>query len=48
MISDLVSYGLLTSIFILTGLRMLIEKPNKLKETQLLWPKKSSTKSKEA
>jgi hypothetical protein len=32
MVSDLVTYALLTSIFIVTGLRMLVEKPNKLKE----------------
>lgn len=27
MVSDLVSYGLLASIFIVTGLRMFVEKP---------------------
>lgn len=32
MISDLVTYALLASIFIVTGLRMFVEKPNKLKE----------------
>jgi hypothetical protein len=32
MISDLVTYALLASIFIVTGLRMFVEKQNKLKE----------------
>jgi hypothetical protein len=32
MASDLVTYALLASIFIVTGLRMFVEKPNKLKE----------------
>jgi hypothetical protein len=32
MISDLVTYALLASIFVVTGLRMFVEKPNKLKE----------------
>jgi hypothetical protein len=32
MVSDLIMYALLASIFIVTGLRMLVEKPNKLKE----------------
>jgi hypothetical protein len=32
MVSDLIMYALLASIFIVTGLRVLVEKPNKLKE----------------
>ena len=32
MVSDLISYGLLASVFIVTGLRILVEKPNKPKE----------------
>lgn len=32
MVSDFISYGLLASAFIVTGLRMFVEKPNKLKE----------------
>jgi hypothetical protein len=32
MVSDLIMYALLASIFIVTGLRMFVEKPNKLKE----------------
>jgi hypothetical protein len=32
MVSDLIMYALLASIFIVTGLRMFDEKPNKLKE----------------
>jgi hypothetical protein len=32
MVSDLIMYGLLASIFIVTGLRMFVEKPNKLNE----------------
>lgn len=35
MLSDLISYGLLASIFIVTGLRLLVEKPNTLKEIPL-------------
>jgi hypothetical protein len=35
MVSDLISYGLLASIFVVTGLRMFVEKPNKLKELPL-------------
>ncbi len=46
--SDLVSYGLLASIFILTGLRMLIEKPNKLREAQLARPKRTVGESTES
>ena len=32
MLSDLISYGLLVSVFVVTGLRMFVEKPNGLKE----------------
>jgi hypothetical protein len=32
MVSDLIMYALLASIFIVTGLRMFVDKPNKLKE----------------
>jgi hypothetical protein len=32
MVSDLIMYVLLASIFVVTGLRMFVEKPNKLKE----------------
>jgi hypothetical protein len=32
--SDLISYALLAGIFVITGLRMLIEKPRKLTETE--------------
>jgi hypothetical protein len=32
MVSDLISYGLLASVFVVTGLRMFVEKSNKLKE----------------
>ncbi len=32
MLSDLISYGLLASIFVFTGLRMFIEKPNQIKQ----------------
>lgn len=35
MLSDLISYGLLVSIFVVTGLRMFVEKPNELKELPL-------------
>lgn len=35
MVSDLVSYGLLASVFIVTGLRMFVDKPNKIKEIRL-------------
>jgi hypothetical protein len=36
MVSDLISYGLLASVFVVTGLRILVEKPNKLKEIPVL------------
>jgi hypothetical protein len=35
MLSDLISYGLLVSVFVVTGLRMFVEKPNGLKELPL-------------
>ena len=34
--SDLISYALLAGIFVITGLRMLIEKPRKLTETETM------------
>jgi hypothetical protein len=34
--SDLVSYALLAGIFLITGLRMFVEKPKKLTETETL------------
>ncbi len=38
MVSDLITYGLLASIFVLNGLRMFIEKPRKALEAPLpLW-----------
>jgi len=33
--SDLTTYALLASVFIVTGLRMFVEKPNKLTEIPL-------------
>jgi hypothetical protein len=35
MLSDLISYGVLAGVFIVTGLRALIDKPNKLKTIPL-------------
>jgi hypothetical protein len=35
MLSDLISYGLLVSVFVVTGLRMFVEKPNGLKQLPL-------------
>jgi hypothetical protein len=35
MISDVLSYALLTGVFIVTGLRLLIEKPTRFKEVSL-------------
>jgi hypothetical protein len=35
MLSDLMSYGLLASIFVLTGLRNFIEKPNRANQFSL-------------
>lgn len=38
--SELITYGLLASIFIVTGLRMFIEKPKKALElTEQPWPR---------
>jgi hypothetical protein len=44
MLSDLISYGLLVSVFVVTGLRMFVEKPNGLKELPL-WSWKSINKN---
>jgi len=41
MLSDLISYALLAGIFIVTGLRALIDKPNKIAEIPL-WAKKTN------
>lgn len=35
MISDIISYALLAVIFVVTGLRLFIEKPNRLTEIPL-------------
>jgi hypothetical protein len=35
MLSDLISYALLAGIFVVTGLRTLIDKPHKLSEIPL-------------
>ena len=35
MISDLISYALLAFIFVVTGLRMLVKRPNKMTEVPL-------------
>ena len=38
--SELITYGILASIFIVTGLRMFIEKPKKAREvTEQPWPR---------
>lgn len=42
MVSDLIAYTLLGSVFIVTGLRMFFEKPNKLTEIPLVHWKKFS------
>jgi len=36
MLSDVISYVVLASVFIVTGLRMFFEKPNKLSELPFL------------
>lgn len=36
---DLISYGLLAATFVITGLRMLVHKPNKMTEIPI-WRKK--------
>jgi hypothetical protein len=41
MLADLLSYGLLVSVFVVTGLRMFVEKPNKLVEVPILRFKRS-------
>ena len=44
MLSDLISYGLLVSVFVVTGLRMFVEKPNELKELPLQsWNRKPTS-----
>jgi hypothetical protein len=46
MASDVVTYALLASIFVVMGLRMYFEKPNKLHEIPLLrWKRAASTQS---
>ena len=35
MLSDLISYGALASIFVVTGLRVFVDKPNKLRAIPL-------------
>jgi hypothetical protein len=37
MYSDLAAYGLLASIFIVTGLRMFIDKPNRTAPNSIRW-----------
>lgn len=40
MVSDFIAYALLGSVFIVTGVRMFFEKPNKLTELPLVrWKK---------
>jgi len=41
MFSDLIAYALLAAIFVVTGLRTLIDKPNKVAEIPL-WVKKTN------
>lgn len=41
MLADLLSYGLLVSVFVVTGLRMFVEKPNKLVEVPSFRRKRS-------
>jgi hypothetical protein len=41
--SDLISYALLAGIFVITGLRMLIEKPRKLAETETMHGQRSDS-----
>ena len=49
MVSDLIAYALLASVFIVTGLRMFIEKPNKLTEIPLFrWKQVVSVKRSKA
>lgn len=42
MLADLLSYGLLVSVFVVTGLRMFVEKPNKLVEVPSFRRKRSA------
>ena len=45
MLADLLSYGLLISVFVVTGLRMFVEKPNKLVEVpDFRWKKSPGSK----
>jgi hypothetical protein len=44
MLADLLSYGLLVSVFVVTGLRMFVEKPNKLAEIPIFRLKRSPRK----
>ena len=39
MTSDIISYGLLAVTFVITGLRMFVEKPNRMREIPF-WRKK--------
>jgi len=49
MVSDLITYALLASVFVVTGLRMFVEKPNKLTEIPLFrWKKVVSSKRSKA
>jgi hypothetical protein len=49
MVSGLISYGLLASVFVVTGLRILVEKPNKPKEIPALrWKKVKADRTKAA
>jgi hypothetical protein len=41
MLSDVIAYALLAAIFVVTGLRTLIAKPNKIAEIPL-WAKKTN------
>jgi hypothetical protein len=40
MSSDILSYGLLAAIFVVTGLRMLVQKPNRMTEIPISRNKK--------
>ena len=45
MSSDLISYGLLAVTFVVTGLRMLVQKPNKVTEIPI-WRNKRNREKK--
>lgn len=45
MLSDLISYALLAGIFVVTGLRTLIDKPNKIAEIPLRAKKTNRSKN---